>query len=552
MKFKHRFGWITGGLGLVLTLGAGIPVAHANVYATNIRLNGGITNVPFANGNTLAITYILNDYAPLGVTVNILAGTNVVRSIALPGNTQVQGLNEVDWDGLDNHSNFVGSGIYSISITAAADGYLDWTQISQDSDTNFVYDAHGIAVNCNPLSPYYGRIYVVNSVGTSPADKFGDLVGVLMLNGDTSGSDDGIYSDGGVNWAGSNQIPYKVAVAADDSVYVSALKAGGPVYRWDPLVSPGSKTNALRGDNVSNGFFLTGLSATGSGTNTYLWGSGGTNQGVVRFSKWKLRNNGVAATNDLGTAIVQLPYAPTNDIDVDQVGNLFIAAGTNAYRFGAYDPSTNGGLPETSANASWIVSSTGTNFGKASGIAVDPTGTYVAVSYAEGNFFFTSYTGTNTGPTRIFYATNGALAADLDLGVANGPFSDLIHQDTACAWDAVGNVYYIDNWQGYCRVFSPPGPNEATTIAAPVVEVFPLPPPRITSISLAGSTVIIIFTGVPGDPPGLYTVVSAPQAAGTYTPASGVSIISLGHGVFQATVPVNFGTDPRRFYRIRK
>jgi len=373
-----------------------------------------------------------------------------------------------------------------------------------------------------------------------------------MLNADASGSDDGAYSDGGVDWAASNQVPYKVAVSTDDNVYVSALKPGGPVYRWDSLLSTNSRLSVLRKDNVSNNFFVTGLSVSGNGSNAWLWGAGWTNQGSVGFPRWHLANGDAAGLSDLGTTVVQVPLAPTNDLALDQVGNLYIAAGSNAYRFPASVLATNGGPPLTSTSASWVISSAGTNFGNASGIAVDPTGTYVAISYAYGNFFFDpSGYGTN-GPTRIFYATNGALATDLDLGVPTGPISDPTHQDTACAWDAVGNLYYIDDWQGYWRAFSPPGTNHATTLAPARVEIFPLPPPRITSITLAGSTVTITFMALPGDTPTSFTLVSAPEALGPYGSANGASITSLGAGVFQATVPVNFATDSKRFYRIRR
>src|SRR5262245_12039552 len=43
----------------------GMPRAHANVYATRIRLNGGVTNVP-NSGTNVIISYILNEPATRG------------------------------------------------------------------------------------------------------------------------------------------------------------------------------------------------------------------------------------------------------------------------------------------------------------------------------------------------------------------------------------------------------------------------------------------------------------------------------------------------------
>ena len=54
-------------------------------------------------------------------------------------------------------------GTYAVSITAFSDGFSDWMRTSDDLDSvNYVWEARGIAVNKNPTSPYYGRIFVGN------------------------------------------------------------------------------------------------------------------------------------------------------------------------------------------------------------------------------------------------------------------------------------------------------------------------------------------------------------------------------------------------------
>ncbi|HWX20481.1 MAG TPA: hypothetical protein VN578_11325, partial [Candidatus Binatia bacterium] len=111
-------------------------------------------------------------------------------------------------------------------------------------------------------------------------------------------------------------------------------------------------------------------------------------------------------------------------------------------------------------------------------------------------------------------------------------------QDTDCAWDAVGNVYYIDNWLGLWRVFSPPGTNRATTFALPAVQVPALPPPEITNITVSAGTVTITFTALPDDSPSSFLVLGAPSVTGPYASVN-ASITSLGSGVFRATLPTN-------------
>jgi hypothetical protein len=73
-------------------------------------------------------------------------------------------------------------------------------------------------------------------------------------------------------------------------------------------------------------------------------------------------------------------------------------------------------------------------------------------------------------------------------------------------------------------------------------------PVHITSLTVAGGTVTINFTGPPSDPPSVFTLLSSPTVNGTYSPAAGAIFTGSG-GTFQATVPTN---GPRQFYEILK
>jgi hypothetical protein len=158
-----------------------------------------------------------------------------------------------------------------------------------------------------------------------------------------------------------------------------------------------------------------------------------------------------------------------------------------------------------------------------------------------------------SGNTKILYATNGVVVTNLDLGISfpSNPNAPLAtdHQDTDCAWDAVGNVYYTDYTCGIWRVFSPPGANQATTVAVPAL-IIP-PPPQITKITFSKPTVTIQFTATAGDLASNYKLQSAPVPAGTaFTNNTAATITALGTpGLFQATVPASGNVQ---FYRVSR
>ena len=121
--------------------------------------------------------------------------------------------------------------------------------------------------------------------------------------------------------------------------------------------------------------------------------------------------------------------------------------------------------------------------------------------------------------------------------------------DTDCDWDAVGNLYYPDDGPGVWRAVSPPGTNQATTVALPVVQIMgAVQPFYITSIGVSAGTVTIRFTGGSSDGASAFLLLSAPLASGPYSPAPSAIITGSG-GSFQAMVPAN---GPRQFYRIQR
>ncbi|MSU59739.1 MAG: hypothetical protein EXS35_16490 [Pedosphaera sp.] len=466
-------------LSLLLASGS-LPSARANVYATNLRLNGATTNLAYLTTTNVSISYLLNEPASAGVTISIKSNTAVVRTINLTGGAAgtLRGTNTATWNGKDNNSNNVTAGTFSVSVTAATGGFGDWTQISDDAtEGNYAaYTPTGIAVNRNTNSPYYGRVYIANADTNSFVS--GVSAGVVKCNADGSPPAEGLFNAGGWPWAGNGNSPWKVEVAADDFVYVSDWSSNGVVLRFDQTISSVSRVVALRNDNWPNGGLakLSGPAIIGSGTNTQIW-MADTNvaPGGVGIRRYNVTATGAVATNDLGTTIIttggssQLTHSPF-DVAVDRSNRVYViqnetTSGNTNYRTFRFPPFTNS--PPT--NADWHVGASDDNFRGAAGIAVDASATYVAVALQGVGSGF----GRTGGGVKVLSAANGATVATLT--------PDVYHDHNDASWDNVGNLYVCDNFDQVWRAYSPPGANTNTTFALATVQIIGLTAPTLTA-----------------------------------------------------------------------
>jgi hypothetical protein len=438
---------------------------RANVYATDIRLNGSMNAGVVVPGRNLTISYILNDTATGGVWIRVYSGATLIQTLtsaAEQAGTNA-GLNTVIWDTPSN----LAEGVYTVSITAASIGYETWTNITDDGPNFFAYGPRGISVDQNTNSPYYGRVYVANAYadgGNAP----GDQIGIIKCNADGSQADEGGFSTGGWNWQGGGYSPWKMTIGADDRLYVDDFADQGVVASFDPVVdNDGVRTVLCSGnyptqDPSAN---LSGLVLTGSGDNTALWMTDENPFVSAGIVSWEIGTNGVAANGDQGTVIVPLdsdylteaPY----DLAVNSNGFIYTVQFIRPWD----EPSSEllvfppySGEPETTPDWSieWYPTLVDTL-----GVAVSPLTNYVAIA-VQGVADDPEYD--TTGGLYLYNSTDLAFIADLDT-TGGDAYYDL-------AWDKAGNLYAVDDTVGVWRVYSPPGTNQATTVAVPFIQSY--------------------------------------------------------------------------------
>ena len=237
-------------------------VAWAVPYASSVSESGG------------DVSFVLNEDAD-AITVYRTGDTDLV----LTGNDLLKGTVTFSKGS---------ASAYSIEVSkSTAAGY---TQISDDANPwNTYYRPNGVAINKNPASEYFGRIYV--SEGTSPEDPNdwsttrtqSTLAGLYTLGADRSDieglGDDGAY--GGIDWTLSANSPFRISVAPDDSVYISDWSdTHGGVWRAPGDLNESSNwPNVLANDNrdpnsgglCDNHGSITAVWVEGTGANTKLY-----------------------------------------------------------------------------------------------------------------------------------------------------------------------------------------------------------------------------------------------------------------------------------------
>jgi hypothetical protein len=417
-------------------------VSRAVPYASGISESGG------------TVTFYLNEDAQ---------SVKVVRT----------GQSTLDLGALNRGShnfNLDGATAYEIQVTKSA--APAWVQVSQDTNPLVqFYSPRSVAVNTNPASPYFGRIYVLeHAVGPNPGTTgTGRTVtkGIFALNADRSDAlgqgDFGLtgglesFSSDGANFifGGNNAYePWKIFVGEDDYVYVSdAQDPRGSLSRVDAnlasgeLVLPGVG-NASRADlhTVVYGINVTGSLADG---NLSVLGIDG---------QWSAGNNSVLRW-DMGAGPLPSENPPTmlfnaglsgfeqdSDIDVAPNGNIFVL-----FHRATVSATGPGVQVFDSAGAQlWGSISGGVDsFLGVRSLKVSPDGKKLAVYRDDQR-------------TVIIALTNGVPDMS-NTNVVDTFVSTSTQSCRAVTWDLAGNLYVASNNRELLRVWSPGGTTTAIT-----------------------------------------------------------------------------------------
>lgn len=558
---------VIAGVTVLLATFSSAPSARANVYATNIKIAGQQTDtVTVPQGSPATITYILNEDATAGVTVKILSGSTVVRTISIPsGSGTIKGSNSVVWDGKDGNGIIAPLGTYSLSITPAAVGYTNWTQISDDNaPSSYCWRPRGVAVNRNTNSVYYGRIFIGNCNTNGPGfatNAWGDVPGIYKVNADGSYSDDGAgrFGTAGYNFmdethydGGDN--PLNMKVREDDRLYWNNWVGSGEIVACDMLLTSNQIVMAegfysgnpyYPGDNWKT-FEVT--DATTDHPRLYLCDANYPSGGAWY---WPM-TNGAVDINDPNATMGYQAVQTGGDLSL-RCDGIAIDANTNVYviqnRANPGDANMRAacftnwdGQTPLFSGAAWVVGGGDDTFRYEYNMALDSVKNprYIAVSMSS---LVTNSISENVpwAGIRILNASDGSTV------VSNLSLAASYH---GVDWDNVGNLYGGSQSDHRWRVFSPPGANQATTVALVSMKVGEAAPVlQIGGISVANGNATIRFTGGSADPAAAFTLESATTVAGTYAPATGATIAQISPGVFEATVPVS---GPATFYRIKK
>lgn len=559
--------------------------ARANVYASNIKVNGSLTNsVSASQGSSVAISYILNDAATAGVTITISSGGTVVRTITIPsGAGTTKGLNTVNWDGKDGSNNNVATGTYSVSITAAATGYADWTLISDNtSPTTHVYRPYGIAVDNNTNSPYYGRIFIGNAHTLAGSTTNGDTIGIVKCNADGSYADDGAFSQFDYSWYDDGaDSPIYMQVAPDDNVYFNDWAVGkGKVVGVDPALthsfvvwdSPNQVNSPIvayttNGTPIPPNWLSTSVEFVGT-DHPMLFAGDVTYPSDGCFAWYLTMTNGhlyadptLIVTNDDGSTrcdnsagqqVIQTGgdlALRCDGIQVDVNSNLYVMenrgnVGDPAMRAAMF-PNWDG-KTDLFMGSTWDVGGADDTFRNLRTLALDSRTNPQKLAIGEYTSGGADANGFIGGGIRVLNALDGSTIYT-NLCVTNFYRS--------VAWDNVGNLYggtsqAVGTLRSRWQAISPPGANQATTPAFATIQITgAVTAPHISSINYNNGAVTINFTGDSADAPTSFTLQSSSTVNTGYANVIGAVATQNSPGSFTFTT---VATGSTQFYRISR
>ena len=290
---------------------------------------------------TLTVTYRLNNSNATSVNVVIYNGEDIVASI--PGTTTI-GKNTVE----------VATGNLPAGVELKWAVEVNGTSVeapTQETKMYNMYCPHGLAIDKDPESEYFGRILVADAMNVvkDKAGYLGSGIGAGLHAFNPSFTTDSTVYTGGNDFtrilASNGYQPWRVKISEDGRIFVSSLDLNGVVVwevskdlqTWTPVIAG---TNDATDHNIydADGNFVAGLNCSmdviGSGEDLKLLLYSTNNKGIA-FNQSGYRLDEYA----LGTATTWTG-TPKNILEGGKFGVVhtnveFIYDGEGGYWFGA-------------------------------------------------------------------------------------------------------------------------------------------------------------------------------------------------------------------------
>jgi N-acetylmuramoyl-L-alanine amidase len=356
----------------------------------------------------------------------------------------------------------------SYGITATARPNIALAKVSDDSPVFQFYSPRGIGIDNNPESPYFGRIYVSESVGGgitegSPANARTTQKGIYILNAaftDVTNQGANSYT-GNVSWGTNSDTGYQyspkgIATDSDGKVYISdatyvnsgvyIMNPANPAAAFTPLF--GGTVNAANGQRTESSTLIhdpiEDVKILGSGADTKLYIYNRQASPVV----------GNIYRYDIGAATLPWTSAPSATIYNDaQNGNRFqngygqIASDARGgwwisqYRAGGGGDAVPGLIHSTNGTLDYNCGATlPSTYRGAMAVSVDGNLLALATEAGKLQIFEVVYDASNKPALTDIFTINWSTASYL----------------TNAAFDAVGNLYLISNGNERLMVYSLP------------------------------------------------------------------------------------------------
>ena len=567
----------------VVILALTVSRVKAAPYASGITNNGG--NIQFylnESGGSTTVTF--DDGSTNDIFLDVYGGTNVTGTNMLSGYYSFP---------LGTHSS------YAIAVTKFGTGTAS-LEPNAIQDTNFMGAAtnhviwgggasRGVAVNVNPISQYFGRIYISRGGSSNGPPNYPSFYNfnadatyaTVTANGTQSGNP---------NWSeeGHDVSPNRMSIASNDDVVVGDWSvASGGVYLLDPnlttnelLLGPvGSIGNSVHGGvvsrpvivgDVTSSFNLLQVDGTFNPTNNstgpfncILVYSNITLSAISSGSGWTTPPNeigpevAVNASESIGSGVYLYPS---------------LCAGPNGYIYsGEYRSAPSSGNPAGvqvyNQNLQLIWQSIYTNSGTVkdyfynavSGgssvlptcVAVSPDGKYLCAVGYDGHF-------------NICLLTNGVpdvsslYTIKPDVFPATAQSFGLNHE---VAWDAADNIYLLSasaailglkawtlGFSGTCTTYgnATGSTNFSNVSLTPTISVYATNYTTISQINSYGNPTNTYFTIVRSGPLGATLQVnfsySGTATNHTYVTGSASGVV-LQPGQTSTNIPISAVTD---------